>query len=185
MARTVAAVAAWILTVAWMVTIFMFSAQPAEQSSEISASVTEMLIAAITPDFDQLSVAEQQQLIENWHDIIRKIAHLTEYAVLGVLLTVSLVLSRVKLCLSAIWAAGVSLLYAASDEIHQMFIESRGPGIVDVGIDFVGALIGITFVWLGYKWFSCIAKNKKKSPNNPLTFARLSYIISECQKTTH
>ena len=37
----------------------------------------------------------------------------------------------------------VCVLYAISDEVHQMFVPGRGPGIKDVLIDSAGATVGI------------------------------------------
>ena len=160
--RVWAAALLWVLTVFWMVTIFMFSAQPAEESSAVSGSLTEWLVSAVTPDFHELSPKQQEALVEDWHNVIRKIAHLTEYGILGMLLTASLLVSNVRPRLSAGIAGGVSLLYAASDEVHQLFIESRGPGVVDVLIDFVGAAAGIAVILLGCRLIGRLCKNKTK-----------------------
>ena len=39
------------------------------------------------------------------------------------------------------WAFAVTALFAASDELHQAFVPTRGPSVVDVAIDCLGALI--------------------------------------------
>ena len=43
------------------------------------------------------------------------------------------------------WALawGLAVVYAATDEFHQLFVPGRGAWIVDVGIDGVGALLGL------------------------------------------
>ncbi len=141
--RTVSAAVCWALTVTWMVLIFLMSAQPAEESSAVSGGITETIVSILTPGFESLSEAEQQALVEAWHEPVRKLAHLTEYAVLGWLLTASLYLTDIPMKASAISAVGISFLYAISDEWHQSFVEERGPGVGDVVIDLAGAMLGV------------------------------------------
>ena len=74
-----------------------------------------------------------------WDTILRKGAHLTEYAVLGGLLYRAL--GREPLAL----AAGIA--YAATDELHQSFVRGRHASPVDVAIDAVGVAVGM-LVWL-------------------------------------
>jgi len=74
-----------------------------------------------------------------WDTILRKGAHITEYAVLGGLLYRAL--NREALAL----AAGIA--YAATDELHQHFIRGRHASPVDVAIDAVGVAVGM-IVWL-------------------------------------
>jgi VanZ family protein len=74
-----------------------------------------------------------------WDTILRKGAHLTEYAVLGGLLYRAL--GREPLAL----AAGIA--YAATDELHQYFVRGRHASPVDVAIDAVGIAVGM-LLWL-------------------------------------
>jgi VanZ family protein len=74
-----------------------------------------------------------------WDTILRKGAHVTEYAVLGALLYRAL--GREPLAL----AAGVA--YAATDELHQHFVRGRHASPVDVAIDGAGVALGM-LVWL-------------------------------------
>ena len=71
-----------------------------------------------------------------WDTILRKIAHVTEYAILGALLTRAV--RRPGLA-----ALAVAVAYAASDEVHQLFVEGRHGSPLDVLIDAAGALAGI------------------------------------------
>jgi VanZ family protein len=73
-----------------------------------------------------------------WDLILRKGAHMTEYAVLAVLLARALGRE------ARVLALGV--LYAASDELHQAFVRGRHASPIDVAIDTVGLLIGL-LVW--------------------------------------
>jgi VanZ family protein len=74
-----------------------------------------------------------------WDTILRKGAHVTEYAVLGGLLYRAL--GREPLAL----AAGIA--YAATDELHQHFVRGRHASPVDVAIDAVGVALGM-LLWL-------------------------------------
>ncbi len=69
-----------------------------------------------------------------WDLVLRKLAHVVEYAVLGVLLVRAL---RVM----PAFAAGVA--YAVSDEIHQHFVRGRHASVLDVVIDGAGVAAGI------------------------------------------
>jgi VanZ family protein len=70
-----------------------------------------------------------------WDTVLRKGAHLTEYAILGALL-----LRAFGHELPA-FLAGVA--YAATDELHQHFVAGRHASPIDVGIDAVGVAIGL------------------------------------------
>jgi len=85
---------------------------------------------------------------------VRKAAHVTEYAILALLLYRAMrrTLERspeiwCRQC--AGWAFGIALIYAASDEWHQSFVPSRGGTIHDVLIDGAGAALGLV-LWQGW-----------------------------------
>jgi len=70
-----------------------------------------------------------------WDLILRKIAHLTEYAILGALLVRAIQRPAV-----AILVGG---LYAVTDEFHQHFVRGRHAAWYDVVIDTIGVTIGV------------------------------------------
>jgi VanZ family protein len=74
-----------------------------------------------------------------WDTVLRKCAHVTEYAVLGGLLYRAFEREAPAL------AAGIA--YAATDEVHQHFVRGRHASPVDVGIDAVGVALGM-LLWL-------------------------------------
>ena len=69
-----------------------------------------------------------------WDLVLRKLAHVTEYAVLGFLL------ARVVTIAPALL---IGVLYAVTDELHQMFVAGREGAPRDVAIDALGVAIGI------------------------------------------
>jgi VanZ family protein len=70
-----------------------------------------------------------------WDTVLRKGAHVTEYAVLGLLLIRAVGRETPGFFL------GVG--YAVTDEIHQHFVSGRHSSPVDVAIDSTGVLLGI------------------------------------------
>jgi VanZ family protein len=74
-----------------------------------------------------------------WDTVLRKCAHVTEYAVLGALLYRGFEREVPAL------AAGVA--YASTDELHQHFVRGRHASPIDVGIDAVGVALGM-LLWL-------------------------------------
>ncbi len=73
-----------------------------------------------------------------WDTVLRKGAHVTEYAILGALLLRALG-REVPAFLSGV-------AYAATDELHQHFVAGRHASPVDVAIDAVGIAVGV-LVW--------------------------------------
>lgn len=133
----------WALAVATMVAIALFSAQNGESSSETSSGVTVMILRIFHPDFDLLSAAEQAELIESIHLLIRKLAHFSAYAFLG--------FNCACASLTYFWRNGrrfavsfaIGAAYAVSDEIHQLFVPQRAGTITDVLIDSCGVVAGV------------------------------------------
>lgn len=73
-----------------------------------------------------------------WDLVLRKVAHMAEYAILAALLARALGREL------AAFAAAVA--YAITDEIHQTFVAGRAGKPLDVLIDAAGAVLGI-LVW--------------------------------------
>jgi VanZ family protein len=69
-----------------------------------------------------------------WDLVLRKIAHATEFAILGALL--------LRALRHAGWAVAIGMAYAVSDEIHQSFVAGRQGSPWDVAIDSVGVVVG-------------------------------------------
>ena len=80
--------------------------------------------------------------------LLRKIAHFTEFAALGMLLAwLHGMLQKGKLR-PFLWGVAA----ASMDETIQCFVPERGPGIRDVCIDSAGVLTGIILLWTGYNY---------------------------------
>jgi VanZ family protein len=70
-----------------------------------------------------------------WDEILRKGAHVAEYAVLGALL--------LRAFRRELPALALGLLYAASDELHQHFVRGRHPSPFDLAFDACGLALGL------------------------------------------
>jgi VanZ family protein len=84
-----------------------------------------------------------------WTDfIIKKTAHLIEYAILGLLNYRAFRGSGVVKKKALYFAFAISILYAASDELHQYFVPGRESRVRDVIIDAVGCCISLVYIKL-------------------------------------
>ncbi len=131
----------WILVILWMALIFFFSHQPATESSELSSGITRRITDIIEGTAPNININQ-----ESLSHIIRKCAHFGIYLVLGFLVTYALNhnnISRQKIILLAFL---ICLLYAISDEIHQLYIPGRSGQVSDVLLDSAGGLVGIVLM---------------------------------------
>jgi VanZ family protein len=133
-ARTV--VSSWMPVIAWMLVIF------AGSSDVLSAANTSRFLL---PFLLWLDPSISYHTIELIHLLLRKAGHVTEYAILAVLLWRALrgsfaVLSRRTISICTFFVAAS---FAASDEFHQSFVPSRTATMHDVFIDCVGISLAI------------------------------------------
>lgn len=138
-----------VLSLFWMMIIFLYSARDASVSSQDSGYWIDVVIRFFVPGFHQFSREEQAGLRDLLSLLIRKAAHMTEFGILGVLLYQS----RESFCFAGI----LSVCYAISDEVHQIFVPGRAGRATDVLIDSIGIGIGLLFIFL--------LKGKKRKEN--------------------
>lgn len=98
---------------------------------------------------------------ETLHLVIRKMAHFTEFACLGLLLTWLFGMTGEKkghlFCMPLL----CGMAAACVDETIQVFIPDRGPSPIDIWIDTCGVAAGIAIVLIGYHYI-----RKKHKRNN-------------------
>ena len=153
----------WVLVLAVAAMIFAFSAQEGKNSSEVSAAIAKWLIHIIHPDYDDWPAAERSALFDTYHFIVRKTAHYSEFALLGALVRLlieALEWKRLPWLLS--WLAVT--LYAVTDEVHQVFVDSRAGMWQDVCIDSAGALTAILLTSLVLALIKKKSEKKKAEP---------------------
>ena len=119
-----------------MYMIFSFSAQTADESGQLSMLVSEkvvLLLGKLTSG--NLDTAQVGVYVDEIHFLVRKMAHFSEYFLLGLTLSLPLYVYRLR----GFWLAG----FAGLDEYHQMFVAGRSPALRDVAIDTAGSITGI------------------------------------------
>jgi len=84
--------------------------------------------------------------VELLETVIRKLAHLFEFFILGVLMINYLKNYNIKNYI--LISIAICFIYACTDEIHQLFIPGRDGNIKDIFIDTIGSFIGI----MSYKY---------------------------------
>ena len=119
----------WLLVAICMGIIFSLSAQNGEESSELSDSFVKDLLNLIGLNIDE--------------GLLRTMAHCLEFMGLSVLLF-NAIYSTWKLKITFVLAFFGTVLYAVSDEIHQIFVPDRAFQISDIFVDSTGAFIGVT-----------------------------------------
>lgn len=139
-----------VLAVIWMILIFAYSAQHAEQSAENSSGIVDWVIKVFYPNYAEECQETQTEIRDNITFGVRKCAHMTEYALLSMLIYLACAsLKNSFFYRSKAWIAlAVSVVYATTDEIHQLFVPGRSGEVRDVLIDSLGALIGILIISL-------------------------------------
>lgn len=114
-----------------------------------SADHTRPVLASIVKRFlPWLAERMTPQMIDVTDFIIRKVAHVTEYAILSLFVNRSLGVNQESGRHPRIISTIIASLYALSDEFHQSFVPSRGATYTDVMWDTLGATIGSSMVYL-------------------------------------
>jgi len=131
----------WLPVLIWLCLIFIGSTDL--MSTEQTSRIIRPLLRWLKPDISMETIAQVQF-------IVRKCAHLTEYAILALLLWRALrrgtsLKARTSILFIVVWLA--CAVFAASDEFHQSFVPSRTATLGDVLIDIWGALVGLAICW--------------------------------------
>ncbi|MCH5188297.1 MAG: VanZ family protein [Oscillospiraceae bacterium] len=130
----------WLLVLATMAQIFRFSSEDAKKSTETSGKVVRTVAEVVVPSYKKMTPKEQDSFVESVMNTVRKAAHFTIFACLGLWLW--LLISRYRKNYILPFAVGISALYACTDELHQTFVSGRSGRIKDVLIDTSGAFTG-------------------------------------------
>jgi VanZ family protein len=163
-------------TVMWAVLIFRMSSHPADESDKMSLYVGRKVATIFIPSYNEMTYEVQTMIAEKLDYPVRKAAHMTEYAVFAVLLSLDIyqyknmkikerklepeVLNRGN-CITAVI---ISAAYACTDEFHQLFVPGRAGLFTDVLIDTSGALIGVLITYFVIKGLKgVIEKNEGRN----------------------
>lgn len=144
----------------FMAVIFSFSAKTADESTRSSDAVVDVIMGGEQYFFGTPS--EQAERYAQLTFLVRKGAHMAEYAVLAALALYWLSSFELPYRRRCAFAALISVCYAATDEFHQLFVEGRSGQASDVLIDSAGALLGLLAVSL----IRCAAQRRRR-PREP------------------
>lgn len=166
-----------------MVMIFLFSSQPGEESSAESSRIVNLVLNVLEyVRGTSFSSEEMIALAEKIHTPIRKLAHMTEYALLAIsILFPDMWQKRESLydvmggenknrgktwnrtvCAKIVCRSMfLVVLYASTDEFHQLFVAGRSGSVQDVLIDSCGGILGIAAFLFIWKLLDILAWSKK------------------------
>jgi VanZ family protein len=128
----------WLPVVAWMIFIFIGSTDLL--SAEHTSRFIGPFLRWLTPDVSDATVASVQL-------VVRKCAHLTEYAILAALLFRAFRQSQPRVGRVLAMSFALAAVYAALDEFHQSYVALRTGSPWDVLIDCAGAIAGVFIYW--------------------------------------
>lgn len=152
----------WIPAALLMVIIFLFSAKPAVNSNESSLSIASRILTTYEDVTDiHFNEKERTSKLNEINHVIRKGAHFSEYALLANTIALHLFVlgfSKRKLYLYSVVLAS---FYAATDELHQKFVEGRSGQLSDVFIDTSGAVVGALIFLLLISWIGLFRKKRQ------------------------
>ena len=128
-------VLAWTLLILWMLFIFIMSSFNGVMSSNQSGSIATLI-------YNIFNISDTEKV----SFIVRKCAHVSEFFILGIL--VINLISKYNVKNSYLISFIVCVLYASSDEFHQLFVPGRSGQVTDVFIDMIGVVLGLLLVLL-------------------------------------
>lgn len=139
--------ASWIPAIIMAFVIAGFSGQDSTQSQGLSGRVAAFIVDAA----DGLGIIDADDetrldFIGKLQYPIRKGAHMTEYAVFTLTVMFAFFVCGVRGGMLYVLSVLVTIVYAASDEIHQLFVPGRSGQVKDVLIDTFGGILAAAAV---------------------------------------
>lgn len=138
--------------VLWMAFIFFKSAESYQQQSLRPFLEAKLMGTWLSNHFPRLAFTYDGQQV-TWQDpvgviefFIRKAGHVSEFALLALLWMIALLKKPVRVIMALVTSSIISVLYAASDEWHQTFVDGRAGHAIDVVVDTIGVLLAVLFV---------------------------------------
>jgi VanZ family protein len=133
-----------ILIIIWLCVIFIFSSQSGEESGNTS----NKLLLSFINIYEKITntIVDKDIAIKKLGYPIRKLAHFTEYFILG--LFVFEYINTYKTKYKLLKTIAFCFICACLDEVHQMFSIDRGPSFIDSLIDTFGSIVGSSILKL-------------------------------------
>lgn len=130
------------LVIIWMSVIFGFSNQQGKESGNTSRKVCEVIVNIVDIS-DKYTEVQKEEIIKILEPVIRKIAHYTIYLVGGILIANSAYQFFNKEKKIILISTIIGVLYAISDEVHQLTVAGRSGRAIDIIIDSLGIMTGV------------------------------------------
>ncbi|NOV00889.1 VanZ family protein [Paenibacillus planticolens] len=154
--------------VLWMAFIFLKSGQTYQQQSLRPLLETKLAGTALLNHFPHVAFTYDGQQI-TWQDpigviefFIRKAGHISEFAILALLWIMALLCKPVRMIMALLTSSIISVLYAATDEWHQTFVEGRTGHAIDVAVDTIGVFLAVLLV-LAIVWIGSAIRRRRRS----------------------
>lgn len=145
-----------ILVLIGCITIFCFSEFSAGESTKQSRGLTYNILKVLNGN--KLTEKELVKLTKRVNPVIRKIAHFSIYMILAIFtymfieeLNIKSKSEKERLRKNILYTCIFCIIYAIFDEIHQIYVPGRTGKVIDVIIDTLGSLVGITLMILKNK----------------------------------
>ena len=142
--RIIAIICTLALTLGWMTLIYGLSSQTATESGSLSAVIAQPITDALAK-WKDLTEEEKAALYYQVDSNVRVVAHFSEYALLGILVTMFCRLLHWR----SVWIPWlICTVYAVTDEWHQSYTAGRASELKDVIVDTTGVIFGIILLCL-------------------------------------
>lgn len=128
-----------VLVIGIMATVFFFSSQSGGESNHLSQGVLEHILG-----FFQIHVDPMK--LDQYNLVLRKIAHFSLYFLLGAGAMGFLLTTPLKKKYCFILSLVFCVLFAATDEYHQFLLGTRNGNALDVLLDSMGAMVGVSAI---------------------------------------
>ena len=176
-----------------MYLIYSFSAQAGTESGELSMKVSSKIVEIGAKLLNrELSAAQISQYAVEIHFLVRKMAHFSEYMLLGISVALPLYVYRVRGFWLVLAAGFFCVAFAGLDEYHQMFVAGRSPALKDVLIDSAGSIEAVLRKHISVDSIteSTLRRHLKHTRNHKLPqkfqqISRQKTVISRNQKMPH
>ena len=136
-----------ILVFLWCFMIYSFSSQNGRESSTLSRGISKDMVVLLKKMDPNGKIN-----LYKFNRKLRKTAHFLNYMVFSVILFYSF--KGLSTNRALFFSLLVVLIVACADEYYQSFVPGREGRIKDVMIDFSGALLGMTIMYIKTKIYS-------------------------------
>ncbi len=119
-----------ILILGWMYLVFGLSGDDGDTSSGLSMRIARLF-------------SKSDEILSILEPVIRKLAHLSEYAYGGFLIYGLFLTYNISAKKQFIFSIILGVFYAITDEVHQLFVPGRAGKLQDVLIDSIGVFLGV------------------------------------------